>query len=341
MPPRRTITTQRTLADMQPIPFRGGCNTYNAPENLPSGSFSMIQNFRGQHPAFKPRAGYTKLHTTADGTNKTLSLYQFSKGRRTERHFFAQMGDDDVLEATNAPPAVTTGVFGSEVFSGSAGSIPASWTNMNDLMIFSNGVDQHQIYAGLDNFVYHFGTYSSAAALPVIPITGNDYTLQMIDGQVSTTASLAGLGTNATDCVCICCPVVPNRLYMKVGTKNTTASVMTVKYNNGSWATVSGKTDGTIIDSGKTISGDGAVTWTQPTDAIPSYMFGKSGFWIILLFSAPLSAGTTVTECTYGSGFQPIQNVWDGQRVPVVEARVYTDATGAYSVYSYASIGVG
>ena len=343
MPNRRTVTTQRTLADMQPIPFRGGANTFNAPENLPSGSFSMIQNMRGQHPAFKPRSGYTKLHDLSEGALKTLSLYQFSKGRRTERHFFAQMSDDDVIEATNAPPIVATAAqFGTQVFSGTTGSIPASWTNMNDLMIFSNGVDQHQIYAGLDNFVYHFGTYSSAAALPVIPITGNDYTLQMIDGQATTTASLAGLGTNATDCACICCPVVPNRLYMKVGTKNTTASVMTVSYFNGAWTPLStGYVDGTIIDVGKTISGNGAIVWTQPTDAIPSYMFGKSGFWLKITFSAALSAGTTITECTYGSGFQPIQNVWDGTRVPVVEARFFDNSLGTYAVYSYASISIG
>lgn len=413
---RRIITTQRSLADMMPIPFRGGCNTFNEVENLPSGSFSMVQNERNQHPGFLSRTGYTKLHATADSTNKVKSIYQFSKGRRTERHLFAQMGDDDVLEATNAPPTITYevmtldvspstdweagdtitgqtsgktclcaakltattysvinrsgaftlgeivgvtgtaakladqgaanptfagGEFGSEVFSGTASSIPASWSNMNDLMLFSNGVDQHQIYAGTDNFIYHFGTYSSASALPLIPITGNDYTLQMIDGLTTTSADVAALGTNATDCIVICCPVVPNRVTYTIGTKNTTASAATVSYWKGSWASVTAQVDATVVDATKTLSGTGAMSWTQPTDAIPSYMFGKSGFWLKITFSAALSAGTTVTACTYGSGFQAIQNVWDGTRVPVVEARFFDNSLGTYSTYSYASIDIG
>jgi hypothetical protein len=413
---RRTITTQRSLADMMPIPFRGGCNTFNAVENLPSGSFSMVQNERNQHPGFMPRTGYTKLHATADNTNKVKSIYQFSKGRRIEKHLFAQMGDDDVLEATNAPPVVTYevmtldvspatdwaagdtitgqtsgktclcvakltattysvinrsgaftlgeivgvtgtaakladqgaanptfagGEFGTQVFSGTASSIPASWSNLNDLMIFSNGVDQHQIYAGTENFPFHFGTYSSASALPLIPVTGKDYTLQMIDGLATTTADLAALGTNATDCIIICCPVVPDRVKLTIGTKNTTASNAAVNYFNGSWTAVTALSDGTVSDATKTISGTGTMSWTQPTDAIANYMFGKSGFWLKITFSAALSAGTTVSACTYGAGFQPIQNVWDGTRQSVIESRFFDNSLGTYATYSYASIAIG
>ena len=87
-------------------PFQGGQDTYHEPALLQSGQYSSVQNMRQMKPGFKQRLGYIKKHSTADSTNGVMSLYQFSKGKRTERHFFAQMTDNDVLEATDAPPAV-------------------------------------------------------------------------------------------------------------------------------------------------------------------------------------------------------------------------------------------
>ncbi len=150
------MAQDKRLTDVDTIAFQGGMDTYHEPGLLAPGSLSALQNMRQMHPGLKQRAGYIKKHSTADSTNGVMSMFQFSKGKRTERHFYAQMTDGDVLEATDAPPTVTTGAFGSEVFDGSSGTIPASWSVLNDLLIYSNGVDQHQICAGTTQNVQAF-----------------------------------------------------------------------------------------------------------------------------------------------------------------------------------------
>lgn len=136
----------KRLLDASAQPLRGGAITSRAAALLPFGSFSMAQNVRPTRPGFKKRPGCAVQHTEADGTNQVISLYQFRKGKVDEKHLFAQMGDSGILEAATAPPGTTTGAFGSEVFGGTATPDPASWANVSDIMLFSNGVDQHQIY---------------------------------------------------------------------------------------------------------------------------------------------------------------------------------------------------
>ena len=82
--------------DTKSVPFRGGANTALEPALLDMGRYSMVQNFRQMHPGLKKRPGQIKLHTTEDSTNRVMSLFQFSKGKKTERHFYAQMNDGDV-----------------------------------------------------------------------------------------------------------------------------------------------------------------------------------------------------------------------------------------------------
>ena len=337
--PRRRLQTQRTIADMRPILFRGGCNTWLDPLSMPTGSFSMIQNYRPTHPGFKQRAGQAHLHTTPYSTRKALSMYQFSKGKRTELHFFVQWSDNKIQEATSQPPAVVVGNFGTTVFTGSSGSIPAAWANLDDLLLFANGVDQHQIFAGLDNAVQAVNVYSSATALPLIPDSGKDFSMELTDSSTATTAVIGSVGTNAGDCVCVLCPIVPNRIGITVSSANAVASVMSVEYWKGSWQAVSTLVDGTA-NGGKSLAQSGYVTFDQPTDAIPSYMFGQSGFWIRLKFTVALSVTTALSEVTYGSTWQPLQNVWDGAMVPVVEARFYEKSTGQYFTYAGTSINV-
>jgi hypothetical protein len=214
------------------VPFRGGQNTYLEPALLGLGEYSAIQNFRQMHPGLKKRPGQIKLHVTADSTNRAMSLYQFSKGKITERHFYAQMSDGDVLEAGDAPPAVGAGAFGSSVHAGTAsGMIPASWANFNDTLIYSNGSDQHQIYHGQTGRVEKFIVYVAAAAIPDFPILGVDYTDQVNDGLSTTFAVLDSLSTIAAyDCVFICVPVPINKLTWTMLTVNVTHSTSLINY---------------------------------------------------------------------------------------------------------------
>jgi len=332
-------TGVKKFTDLNSQPFRGGAYTGKELALIPSGGFSMVQDLRARHPGFEQRPGCAKKHTTADSTNKVLSMYQFSKGKRTERHFLAQMSDGDILAATDAPPTVTTGAFGSELKSNSASQIPASWGNIDDVLIHSNGVDQHQVYAGTANYVKAFVKSDSDAALPNVPEDGYDYTVDVTDGLTTTYADLGELDVYAShECVLICCPVPANKLTWTFGTANDTAAVGTLRYrkSDNSWADTS-ETDGTI-SSAKTLGQDGSMTWSSPSDEIPCLMFGISGYWYRWETDTQLHATCTVTGLTYGSDFNDLTNVWDGVPVPAIEARFNDDSASVYKLFSYDTI---
>lgn len=320
------------------VPFRGGCNTVLETQQIPMGGYSMVQNMRGTHPGFKKRKGQRKQHSTADGTNNVLSMYQFVKNRVPEKHFFAQMSDNDVLKATTDPPGITTGVFGSESFSGSANSKPASWSNIKDTLLFSNGVDQHQIYHGTLTYIDKIIHYNGAGAPPAIPTLGYDYSDQATDGLTSTVVVLDSWDTYANnECVFIKTPVPVNSITFTVSKANGNASVLSGYYWNGAWTQVSNLSDGTDV-GGATFGQTGAVTWTLPTDSIPNYMYGECGDWYQFRVSAVLDAEVEVTKVQFGSSWQSIKNVWDGLPVYVVETQFYDTSADIYKTFGYTSI---
>lgn len=323
---------------MRTIPLRGGCNTADDIALIKSGGYSMIQNKRSRHPGFEQRLGCRKLHTTADSTNKVLSIFQFNKGKKTESHLYAQMGDDDILEAAAMPPTVTTGAFGSEVFSGSSGSIPASWCVINDIMLFSNGVDQHKIYPGLATPVDQFMMVKGGAAISMFPALGTDYTVEVSDGLSTTFAELDSLGDLAVDydAIFIMTTVPAKAFNFTVVNANATAAVFQMHYHKAAaWSAASaGFADGTDT-GGACLAKSGAISFTPPTDVEPCYMFGQSGFWYRLsLSSGDLDSDTTVSEVTYEADWQSIQNVWDGVLVDIIEAQLYNSTKATYSTHA-------
>lgn len=327
--------------------FRGGNDTARQTALLELGAYSRVVNMRQYHPGMDQRPGQTKLHTVADGTNRVMSLFQFSKAKISEKHLFAQMSDGDVLEATSAPPATTTGAFGSSVFSGSAGQVPASWSTIGDKMLHSNGVDQHQIYAGNNAQVNKFIVYKGSGAIPAIPTMGIDYTTEVTDDDTSKYAELDSLGTLSGDydCLFIGLPVMGNAVNFTVltGHVNTNAAVMGIKYKNTSGLTdVSGLTDNTA-STGCTLGKPGtySVTFTKPTDAIPSFMFGMSCYWLqVYLSSGSLSSDVQVSHVTFNAPWQEIINLWDGVPVDAIEAQLYDASAGTYLRFAASSIDI-
>ena len=323
------------------LPFRGGCDTVREDAQLPIGSFSMVQNLRGEHPGFRKRPGQRRLHSTADGTNKVMTLFQFEKTRVTNSHFFAQMSDGDVLEATNDPPTVTTGAFGSEAFDGSSGQVPASWSVLNDLLILSNGADQHQIYGGSGSYVEKFIVVNETAAVPTLPEYGIDYSTEVSDGLSTTVAVLDSLGDLANDyeCIFIRTPVPVKSLTFTVSAVNGTAAELNVSYwkNDNTWADLS-ITDGTETGGDTTLAQSGTVSWTEPSDEIPRYMFGGSGFWYRVYLSSGdnLDAEVEISAVTWAADFQDIRNVWDA--VPVDAVEVLVEGTTQWEVYAASAV---
>jgi len=319
------------LTQIKGQPAQGGAVTVRNAAQLPFGSYSMVQNIRGKHPNFIKRPGQIKQHSTKDGSNEVLTLYQYKKSQVDETHFFAQMSDGDVLEATNNPPAVTTGVFGSEAFNGGLNQVPASWGVQGDKMIMSNGVDQHQIYCGTESYVERFIVYKGAAAIPDIPQIGVDYSTAVRNTR-SDTAALTSLGAiTAYDCVYICVPVPATGFGFIVSGANTTVCNAAIQYYNSfsGWVGALGFNDGTA-SGGAPLAKDGSMTFTAPSvrlddesdGIIPRYQFGKSGFWYRLVFDGTLSNPVYIETVTFQSDFQSIINVWDGVVPYAVEVMV-------------------
>lgn len=328
----------RRLTRIDANVLKGGCITSRDKALLPLGALSDLRNMRNTHPGFKQRPGQRKQHATADGTNKVLSLYQMRKTKVTERRLFAQMGDGDVLEASNAPPAVSSGTFGSEVFDGSSGQIPASWGMLDDLMLMSNGADQHQIYGGSGSYVERFIVFRGAAAIPTIPQGGEDYSEQVSDGSSATAAVLDSLQAYTDhDCIFIKTPVPITSLTLTVSHPNVNVSTLSVYYwkNDSTWAAVSGLSDGTA-SGGATLAQSGTISWTSPTDLQERYAFGVCGFWYQLRLSAALDSSVRITAATWAAGFQAIRNIWDGVAVYAVEVQV--EGTSQYAVYAAGAV---
>ncbi len=329
----------KRVGDTKAVKLRGGAITSRPKALLPLGAYSMVQNMRPQHPGFEKRAGQIKLHSTADDTNQVMTLYQFNKQRVSEQHFYAQMSDGDILEATNEPPTVTTGVFGTEVFSGSAGQVPASWNSLDDKLIHSNGVDQHQIYGGTSSYVEGCIVYKGAAAIPDIPELGEDYSEQVSDGQASTVAILDALDDLAAfDCVFIKTPVSPSSLTFTIPAGNGNVAATTLQYWNGAWTNYSGQSDSTLdtATSTKTLNQTGTITFTEPTDIIPKYLYGTNGFWCRLIVSDVLDAEVEISGITFSSNWQDIVNVWDGVLTEAIEVQV--EGTSTYSVFGSGAV---
>lgn len=320
--------------------FRGGCKTAVEPSLLKPGEFSMIQNMRNIHPGLKKRKGCAKLHTTADGTNEVMSLFQFSKGKITERHFYAQMSDGDVLEATTAPPGVTTGAFGSEVFDGTAsGQIPASWSISNDKLFFSNGSDNHKVYPGNTAPVDAYVVYKGGEDIPAIPVKGIDYTSEVTDTMTTTYAVLDALGDLAVDhdSIFIMTEVQANAYNITMTADvNTNTATLNGYYrkSDGTNAALTISSD-TTSSGGKSHAQTGVITVTVPTDEIPSYKFGRMGYWrqFYLTTGQDLSATVHVESVTYEAAWQDIANLWDGYAVDVIEVQHYIAASGVYKTY--------
>lgn len=341
----------RKTAKIKPIPFKGSSMTAIEKALIPYGQFSMIQNMRNRYPGFEQRNGFARKHTTViTDTPKILSLHQFVKGKRTERHFYAQASDDDIYKATDNPPTVTAGVFGTTVFTGTATSIPAAWSNIEELCLFSNGTNQHQINAGTTNYIESFIEYDSDGAPPVVPEDGIDNTQEVTDGDSETSATITTLDVYDNDeCLYFRAPIPINRLTFAFisGQVNDTEAVGTLKYrqNDDTWEDTE-EVDGTVVtDSGKTMSQDGSMTWSQPGDEIPHYMFGKTGFWYewqtsIKLDTVKISSITYGTDGTVAKTFESIVNVWNGWPPYAIEARFQQDTGTAFEIYGTDTIDI-
>lgn len=323
--------------EIKSIPLAGGCITAIEKSSIPFGGLSQMQNMRNRHPGLRQRGGQRKLHATADGSNKVLTLYQFQKTLVSEQHFYAQMSDGDILEATSQPPSVTAGPFGSEIFDGSANQIPASWGVMDDVLLHSNGVDQHQIYGGTSSFIEKFYVHKGAS-VGAVPVVGEDYSDQVSIND-SNVAVLDSLDTHANgDCIFFRTPVPVTSITITVSAANSNVSAATMYYpkTDGTWALASGFADTTKNGGNITLSQTGTMSWTMPTDQQSKYLYGSSGWWYQIRVDAALDSNVEITKVTYGTEWLDLENVWNGVIQYAVEVQV--EGTDGWETYGAGAV---
>jgi len=336
---------KKTLSIVTGVPLKGGAITSVHKGLLSPGQFSMVQNLRGTGPGFEKRLGYVKQHSTADSTNEVVSLFHYNRDKANEEWLLAQMGDGDVLEATTMPPGITTGAFGSELWSGTTAPNPASWSNLSDKLIYSNGVDQHQIWTGKTNdiggFVVYKGTTNPSTLKGVLEDFGEDYSSEVIDGETTTVAILDSLDTAANgDGFFVYTETPMKSLTLTVSAANGSAATLAGYYwkTDSTWSALTIGADGTA-SGGATLAITGTITITEPTDIQDKYLFGKVGYWYLFVVSAALDAEVEISGATYDSNFYSIKSLWDGASIFAVETQV--EGTTQWETYSAASVDVG
>ena len=329
-------------SDIQTIPFQGGMNTDIEKVLLPNGSYSEMLNMRNVYPGLEQRKGQKKHHSTASGSG-TITIYQFSKGDRDEKKLYRQNVDGSVEQATDNPPTVTTGQFGSSVITMVDNPIPASWGNLNDKIIFSDGARQHQVNGGSEGRIDGFIVYrSSESIIPIIPENGEDYTEQVRDGNLDTTAILDDWGGHG-DAFFILTPIRANTFNISMKNSNSKPSTtLKGEYWNDGWTTMPNFVDGTekLFGVGQviTLSASGAITWDRQSDEIAKYQFGQNGYWYKFTTNNPLGSNVEINRITYGSKFQDIENIWSGTLVPSIEGYNFSSEDDVYRNYAASSI---
>ena len=339
---------QEPLGSMISTPLQGGAITRTERALLPAGSFSWAQNIRSEHPGIKKRKGQRRLHTIGDSHNasynKVLTLYQFEKSEVSETRLFAQMSDGDILEATNDPPTVTTGAFGSESHSGSTGQKAASWGVLGDVLVHSNGVDQHQLFSGTESYVDKFIVFKGSATPPDVPTEGEDYSDEVSGSSGS--AVLDDLPAWASHgCFFIKTPVRATSFKFTISKQNGNSATLTCDYrkSDGTWAEVSGGTD-TTTSGGATLQVTGGTfSFTAPTDEKPHYQYGECGWWYRFRTDAALDSEVEISAVTFTGLWQDLENVWNGIPQDLIEVWVegtdvwYNNSSGAIDLDSLTS----
>lgn len=314
------------------------------------------------HLSTAANLAYLELTMTTNKSEEIVKLYQWNKGKRDERHFFAQIENGDLIEATDNPPDTITGDFGSLVYQprdvdsaddpwptltvSLVNLVPASFGNADDALLYSDGMDQHKVWTGEEAPIETFKYVNRTTAIPATgnPEVGQDFSLEVTDNDPETYADVGDMGDLASDyeCILIKTKYHANKFNIKFHTPNSAADV---DLNLQTWDKVDGWTDVTITDNtadgGTTFAKDGSITWTVDPNEVELFACGENGYWYLLYLDASdaLSSDCKISEITYEGPWQEIENVWNGVLENAIEAYVYDD--GEYYAYPYTAIEIG
>lgn len=324
-------------------PAAGGVNTDWDKAQLEMGRYSQAENVRVSGPGFKLRPGLIRHNTTDFGT--CLSLFSYKEGEK----LYAQLNNGDVYEATNAPPATTTGAFGSLVIDESAindsstGTIlPASWSTWRDHILFSEGKIQHIIKPAIDGKPKKCVFLAASAIDSRLLEGGIDFTAAVTDPGSSKTSPGFTFTVANEDALYICTDFPATSFTFDVDTAATGTCSIGFWFHNGSIFVnqTTGKTD---TSNGWTEDGVVAGTMAgRATDGTerPTVMFGQSGYWYRFeLASTNETEIVTWASIKYNGDFQLLQSVMESTPGFIVEAQV--EVGDQYRTYAASTIAVG
>jgi hypothetical protein len=348
---------QARLGNFQVIPAIGGQNTYRERAALGFGARSLVQNCRCWNPGYETRLGYTKLCTTPTNASQesVLNIFQFSKGKRSEQDVFVQYGNGE-LHKQNASMTIPTqyaGAFGSAAYTGTdPGTIPGSFSVVDDYMLYANGTDQHKIYAGTRQQIEVFVISKDTTTHLHLPRYGVDWSTEVTDKDSVTYAEMnMGDYTNDYDAAYIMTKTPIDELYFEVHTPNAQTGTMELYHWKGWNWSIMNATDNTevatatLAQSGTLVPADNAATRTAvaygTSQEVPRLMFGRYGYWYMIRLDATggIDSSCKVSQIEYTTNsFASIENVWNGIETDMVEAWFYDASDTCY--YNYGSTAI-
>jgi len=330
-------------------PVSGGVNTEWDPAQLPLGSYSNVENVRQHGPGFKLRPGLN-VRNSLTLASPVISMFSYGPSKRV----YSQHADGSIQMATRLPPAQAYNeTWGTEVWDSDASLlksdgdvIPGSWSEYREAVIHSNGKDQHLIYPGKDARPSQIQYAPSLAAPAHYMLESGMDARQVQDFMTDPGAktrhnyyieiefdSDSGLAI-CTDfpayefnfkfsAPCIWTPVhLKWYAYHGLGTTGPTCWIeMTtgVTDNTAKWTQ-----SGTVVQTQAGRNTDmGVLTYEQITE-MPSYHFGRTGYWYYFAFQNELQKTSFLKfdSISYTGPWMPLQNVPNGQKDYAVEVQV-------------------
>ena len=287
--------------------FSGGINYVDDPINLAVNEVADARNIRVlAKDVLSERLGYTEYNSTAIGASTEIrSLYQFESYDGTFVPICQASGSKIYYNAITFPGITTTWT---QAIAETSGASPAIMDAMWGKLIICNNVDGPLVYEG------PFGKIGGCKRTIDSAATYQDWYSEVADKDTTTHMPMDAQPVAATAQLYVKTYVskLTGINYTINANKNTAASVMTVNYWSGSaWTAVSGYSDGTILDTGKTLSQSGTYSFTEATTTA-KLIDGDYGFWWQITVDGVLSATVDVVAIRVVYNMQLLQNLWDG-----------------------------
>lgn len=310
---------------------------------------------------------WPRLELTFDYGVEPITVYQFRKNLVEEKHTYLQLPNGEIAELQEDPPgqpAVSTsnptgqldghyngygapeyapewGVFDDnpepvleDATDNADRIIPASWSIIGDLLLYSDNTSNHRIYPGESGRIIGAWVNKTATAEQ-----GVDVWEDLLEDDLQF-AGMTGVASTHEGLI-IQTPIKANKFNFELRTVESNNLTIDMEYLDGqTWKNVltAETTDGTA-SGGFTMKQDGTISMAVEVGQDPGYLYGTTGYFYRFRPSSGTFASLNVDKVTYGSDLWfEMDNLWDGIPRDAVEVRHYVDAEDAHYTYPAGSV---